>query len=953
MYMKKFIKFSFLAVVAAAILGTVSCAQKEADTDQLSGPVALAAMSPNPVVRGAELHLFGMNMDKVVEVIIPGVDPITEISKGEGKDRLSEIYVTVPFEGPTVGKVTVKDASGNTSTSKFDLTYTEGIEFTDFEAADGVLSGDVVTLKGEYMNSVQEVIFTSGQGSAYATGKMIFDRERHSVKVYVPAAATTGIIKVCDVDEFSNPTAVPNIFPSTKELVVGKPTVDAMEFKDEIKAGTVLTFTGSHLDMIAKVEFNGVGQDKFEINDDFTEIKAALPAKAADGDVVFTSYAGDTFVAATLKGVKPSGIQFSADEESEDPRFKAGYNTLITGEDLDLVTGVSFGGVYAGFIYDGEAVPPTITAVIPAEAPDGDVKVHLANGSEVVVAEALALVNPTVDAVSTDAINAREEFSFTGADLDLVSKVTVGGIECEFTMEVLEEKDDVDENGDPIKVPVYNNKKIIVTSDPTVVSGDVVIEKLNGWSASIGQMTVTYDELVSLELPASVAMGSPMTVTGTNLFAVDKVYIKGKQVVDWLSRTNTEMSFMLPEGIGPGVYRLVLDLNDGSTITWAIGFEVSAPYIETFIWQGDHDLADWGANLEIAPNKFRDVDISEGDIVRIYYTSYDDGWWMFKVQDGDWNAIDLKIPDNPQDPQVVCIQTSPSGEAFFPIEVTAELLAQLRAPNDKAMAINGAGARITGVSVIHFGAAESSRVIWEGNTDLGTDWQTNIQILVDQIGDLPSGSKLNITYTASGTDPQFKLVDINWALLPGFEAIANEWGVVAQDPAGGVFSYALTDEDIDAILNHEASWGGKGFVIAGQQAIITEVSIVSTSSVGPVERTIWEGNTDLGTDWQTNIQILVDQIGDLPSGSTLNIYYTASGTDPQFKLVDINWALLPGFATVANEWGVVGQDPAGGVYKYALTDEDIDAILNHEASWGGKGFVISGQQAVITQVSVK
>lgn len=947
MNMKKFIKFSFLAVVAAAILGTVSCAQKEADTDQLSGPVALAAMSPNPVVRGAELHLFGMNMDKVVEVIIPGVDPITEISKGEGKDRLSEIYVTVPFEGPTVGKVIVKDASGNTSTSKFDLTYTEGIEFTDFEAADGVLSGDVVTLKGEYMNSVQEVIFTSGQGSAYATGKMIFDRERHSVKVYVPAAATTGIIKVCDVDEFSNPTAVPNIFPSTKELVVGKPTVDAMEFKDEIKAGTVLTFTGSHLDMIAKVEFNGVGQDKFEINDDFTEIKAALPAKAADGDVVFTSYAGDTFVAATLKGVKPSGIQFSADEESEDPRFKAGYNTLITGEDLDLVTGVSFGGVYAGFIYDGEAVPPTITAVIPAEAPDGDVKVHLANGSEVVVAEALALVNPTVDAVSTDAINAREEFSFTGADLDLVSKVTVGGIECEFTMEVLEEKDDVDENGDPIKVPVYNNKKIIVTSDPTVVSGDVVIEKLNGWSASIGQMTVTYDELVSLELPASVAMGSPMTVTGTNLFAVDKVYIKGKQVVDWLSRTNTEMSFMLPEGIGPGVYRLVLDLNDGSTITWAIGFEVSAPYVENFIWQGDHDLADWGANLEIAPNKFREVDISEGDIVRIYYTSYDDGWWMFKVQDGNWNAIDLKIPDNPQDPQVVCIQTSPSGEAFFPIEVTAELLAQLLAPNEKAMAINGAGARITGVSVIHFGAAEKKTVIWEGSHEVdwgggfgedhksmsalswgGYDWAS-----------VTAGSTIVLTFTRTADEVQIRLGEGHWAALPGTED--------PYKPEGSELRVELTAEMLATMVSEG------GLVITGQGFTLTEVGLITVEAAGPVERTIWEGNTDLGTDWQTNIQILVDQIGDLPSGSTLNIYYTASGTDPQFKLVDINWALLPGFATVANEWGVVGQDPAGGVYKYALTDEDIDAILNHEASWGGKGFVISGQQAVITQVSVK
>ena len=177
--------------------------------------------------------------------------------------------------------------------------------------------------------------------------------------------------------------------------------------------------------------------------------------------------------------------------------------------------------------------------------------------------------------------------------------------------------------------------------------------------------------------------------------------------------------------------------------------------------------------------------------------------------------------------------------------------------------------------------------------------------------------------------------------------------MVAQDPAGGVFSYTLTDEDIDAILNHEASWGGKGFVIAGQQAIITEVSIVSTAAVGPIERAVWEGEYDLGSDWSTSIQILASDIGELPSGSTLNIYYTASGTDLQLKFVDINWTLLPGFATVANEWGVVSIDPGAGVYKYALTDEDIDAILNHEADWGGKGLIIIGRDAVITQVSVK
>ena len=85
----------------------------------------------------------------------------------------------------------------------------------------------------------------------------------------------------------------------------------------------------------------------------------------------------------------------------------------------------------------------------------------------------------------------------------------------------------------------------------------------------------------------------------------------------------------------------------------------------------------------------------------------------------------------------------------------------------------------------------------------------------------------------------------------------------------------------------------------------------------------------------------------------MKIYYTTDASDPQIKMADINWGTLPGFEKIANEWGVVGLDPSADVYKYTLTAEDADAILNHEASWGGRGLVIYGQHAVLTAVAVE
>lgn len=827
--MKKYIKLSLLAAAVVAVLGTASCAKKEADTDQLGGSLALAAMSPNPVVRGAELHLFGVGMDKVVEVRIPGIDPIKSdgITKGEGKGRLAEIVVTVPLEGPQVGKVVVADASGNTSSSHFDLTYTEGIVFEGFECKDELLPGDVITLKGEYMNNIQEVIFASGSEQVTVTGKMIFDKTRHSTKVYVPGAATSGIIKVSDLDQAANPTGIANVFPSTKEITVGKPTVDVMEFEAAVKAGTVLTFTGNHLDMIAKVSFSGIDQDEFEVNDDATELKAALPAKSPDGDVVFTSFAGDTFVAGTVDGVLPSGLQMTADEESEDPRFKAGYRVVITGEDLDLVSGVSFGGVSAGFYYDEEAVPPTVYATIPATAPDGDVVVHLANGDEVVVKENLELVNPTVDKVSATEINARETFEITGKDLTLVSAVSVGGIACEFTPEILDMVDsgEEDEDGNPIMVPVYSETKIIVTSSPVCLSGDVVIEKLNGWSEVIGQMIVNYAELVTIEVPVSVAMGKPMVVTGTNLFAIDRLYIKGKQVVNWISRSDTEIKFELPEGVGPGVYHLDMDLNDGSSITWAIGFEVTAPYTETFFWEGSTDL-NGGVQAYLGDDGALAGTLVVGDLIRVYFTVPGDDWW-FQIYTGHWEGMLLEPTPATYDPS--------AGYCVF--EVTDENIGKLTATGGwgGVLVVQGS-VTVTGASVIHFGATET--VIYEGPTMLTWGDDGRFGLALKYFEDAGADSTMTIYFTQTEDWGQAQLND-GWWSDAGFFFSELGGAYLTTNNAGGKDVTKIDLTITQDILNHMKATVGDYFglntqyqgdgrvamVIQGNNWIIDKITI--------------------------------------------------------------------------------------------------------------------------------
>ena len=234
--MKKIFKLS-AHIALCSLIGAVACTREEVSTEQLSdSAVVFGAFAPNPVVRGAELRIMGSNLDKIVEVQIPGSEPITEIDV-ISSGKLSEIRVVTPAAGAedmsVTGPVVIVDESGKTYKSKADITFTEGIVLDSFSPA-SALPGDVVTVKGDYLYNVQQIVLNNG---VYVTGEQITAKSRRELKFIVLANAVTGPATIGDVDENNNPDGlIPNNVPSKEELVIGDPTVEVAK-ECALKAG--------------------------------------------------------------------------------------------------------------------------------------------------------------------------------------------------------------------------------------------------------------------------------------------------------------------------------------------------------------------------------------------------------------------------------------------------------------------------------------------------------------------------------------------------------------------------------------------------------------------------------------------------------------------------------------------------------------------------------------------
>lgn len=791
-----------LAALLTACLMTFACAPEELSTDQYpDDAVSFAAFAPNPVARGGALRIVGSNLQRIAEVQIPGINPITDIEiVKEGHE--SEIRVIIPVDGPEVGKVTIVDLCGNEHVSLADITYSEPIIFDDFTPKDA-MPGDVITIKGDYMNNIRAIQFAGG-----AVVTEFPEQSRYQMKVVVPSEAITGKIIIADVDENNNPDGlIPNLFYSEENLVIGEPDVKAAD-RGVLKVGNQVTVTGEYLNMIKSVNFGGVDVD-FTVAEDGKSLTAALPATAVEGDLVLVSFAGTEHNAGAYTTLVPSEIKIAPET-----RYKAGLNAVVTGKDLDLVTGAALAGTALEYVYADGA----ITFPIPATAVDGTVTLTLANG-KTVDTEAIELVKPVITAVAPLELYAGDEpVIVSGEDLDLVVSATLGGKPAEFKYD-------------------ETTGQIEVATDATSVSGKVAFTLANAVVIeSAEEVTMNYHSLVIVKsMPAAEHIGAKVTLTGANFMLVENIYVGDAKVQTYYSRTDEEVSFVMPYN-KVGSYNIYFDLLNGDREMVATPIEVLLEINYITGWEGNTTIT-WGDGGRVYVPAAKFDGVKAGAKIRFYYTQKDQTWAQAQINYGDWSG--LVFPEL-------------SGNTLVPTDIygwfsdgildrcteftlTKEILDNIQAKKGDAegqknvgIIIQGSDLTFTKVEILQEISQEIT--IWEGeadpqgyavNLELGgadnSDWRNaNLQV----------GQTIKIYFNL--TDPSawsIQAFDAHWGgQLKFSDAVGTQFNQGNWDGSLGYVSFVV-DEAIQAALTSSAGWGAS-FILQGSGLIYTMITLL-------------------------------------------------------------------------------------------------------------------------------
>ena len=541
--MKKISNIFAMLVVALVGLSLTACSDgDDLSTDQYGNDISLQSFGPCPVLRGGTLYFYGTNLDQIESINLPGADPITacEILQSGYNSKIS---IQVPAEKCEPGQIVLKTKKGGEITSVSPITYREDIEITKFFVGnEGTMVGnvgDVVTIKGDYLNLMHGVIFA---GSDTIKEAEFVGHDRYTIQVKIPAEARTGVITLTDT--IKDGTSL----ETKEELTINTP--EATPIKDRnIKAGEILSIKGTSFDQIVSVKFEGATVDAAGFkSQSAAEITVAVPAKATDGTFYVVTKSGIEVPVGNIITVVPTQLVATPNP------VKNGAELTITGKDMDLITGIAFPNAAASQLNKVETTK--VTATVPEDAQEktkdaNGIILSLANGKTVTVA--YTLVKPTVASCTPAAITAGDKTIIKGTDLDLVASITFPG-DVEQTVE---------------KFAAQNANAIAVTVPAACAGTGFKLNLKNGTTIEMKDalsIKAATDPAIASVTPGEAIAGSTITITGKNFQNIQNLYIGSYKVNRYTSRTNTEIVCLVPANAEVGTYKIVMEDLDGNKI---------------------------------------------------------------------------------------------------------------------------------------------------------------------------------------------------------------------------------------------------------------------------------------------------------------------------------------------------------------------------------------------------
>ena len=426
-----------------------------------------------------------------------------------------------------------------------------------------------------------------------------------------------------------------------------------------------------------------------------------------------------------------------------------------------------------------------IQVIVPAEAKTGDVAYN--DGSD--GAENISIGILTIDEIKATGVSNPnpefgEEITITGENLDLVTSIDFPAVA------------DV-----PFQV-ANDGKSVRVTVPDNTVSGSVTLNSASGITTSVG-IAVPLASVSSTEPVKDVKVGQTITIKGDKL---DRIIHLVLPAIDGaftdFTQTATQITFVVPEGMGDGKVTLVQHENY-SVESDKISMYSEAP--ETTIWAGNFEIGEWNAGLQdLAWGGYDWSTAQVGQVLTVYLTpNMSAGWSQIRIGNGSWAAL----------PGTADVNPLTAEDTKFSVTLTQAMIDEL---------VNAGGLVVCGayftVSKITLSILEE--VIWSGNFALG-GWAAGMDELSWGRYDwsqVSAGKTLKLYYEV---DPSVGYINIrfgngSWAALPSTQGWGPD-GNASPDPSETSIKTVLTTDDMDQLLN------AGGLVICGAGIICKKV----------------------------------------------------------------------------------------------------------------------------------
>lgn len=568
------------------------------DTNQYKGGISLNVFGPSPVSRGGVLRFLGSGMDKVTAVVIPGCDDITDIEVVSD----TEIRVTVP-QTAQPGLVVLKTPKGDITT-KTELTFTEPIALEAFAPAE-VKPGSELTITGEYLNLIKEVIFAD---EVTVPADEFVSQSRQEIKVIVPDSAQTGKFILSDGAE------IPNWIYSEGELEVTLPSVEAPLDLVDKKPGDVIRVSGENFDLVKKVQMPNGDEVEFTMtaSSEGDELTFTLPDNVSDGEITVLPASDVKVVVATVVVATPSNVV-----AVPAVNLRGGDMITLKGTNMDLVTDVTFPGVEEAVGLESQN-STEIKVLMPAAAISGDLQLNTNSGKATAVS--IATAKPENISYSAATVPAGEALTVKGVNMDVVSAVVFSG-----NVEVT--------------VSDATATAISLTVPTTAETGALLLKMANGEFVEAPSLTIEKPVCAYLPaLPDKLVRGRIVELEIVNADKLTNVLLNEASVQYINDAAKGVLMLNVPAELN-GTYSLKLISSNGE-----IAYDVLVVANEETVWAGPLDIS-WGDGGRVLVPAVSFAKVTAGTVMKVYFDQKDQTWAQAQFNYGDWSGIAFSLFD--------------------------------------------------------------------------------------------------------------------------------------------------------------------------------------------------------------------------------------------------------------------------------------------------------------------